>query len=242
MANADFTQKQNQTPGGFEAGSYRTRQQDPQAARRSLSPLQKKLAGLEQALPDALKNRAVALALAVAVALASVVGFGGAKLNARYKDARSWITVGVEADNGYSLGVELSERSYAAANIITTAVNTPGLGEDSPEVLEARAALDDFNALLSDLASSGEVSAMYRVDAALDAAIDQLYGRMQELAEDPFKMGAVQGQYGNFNSAGTIIGQLRYNEAVTEYNKDTGGFPANVLKGLLGIQEVELFG
>lgn len=240
MANADFTPKQNQNPGGFDAGSYYAKA--PQAEAPRLTPAQQKLARLEQALPDALKSRAVALALAVAVALVSVAGFGGAKLNARYKDAQSWITTGVQADNGYALGVELSERSYAAANIITTAVNTPGLGEDSTEVVQARAALDEFNRVLSDLAGSGEVHAMYSADMALDAAVDQLYGRMQELAEDPFKMGAVQGQYGNFNSAGTIIGQLAYNEAVEEYNKDTGGFPANVLKGLLGIQEVELFG
>ncbi len=29
------------------------------------------------------------------------------------------------------------------------------------------------------------------------------------------KMGAVQGQYGQFNSAATIIGTLKYNDAVT---------------------------
>lgn len=239
MANADFTQKQNQSPGGFDAGSYRT--QASKAPERTLTPLQQKLAKLEQALPDALKKRTVALALTVVVALVSVVGLGGAKLSARYREARGWLTTGVAADNGYALNVELSERSYAAANVITTAVNTPGLGEESAEVVQARAALDAFNSCLSGLTDSGEVSAMYRADAALDAAVDQLYARMQELAEDPFKMGAVQNQYGNFNSAGTIIGQLRYNEAVADYNQDTGGFPANVLKGLLGIQEVEPF-
>lgn len=239
MANADFTPKEKQAAGGFDAGSYRA--PEPAAPAQALTPLQQKLARLEQALPDALKKRTAALALTIVIALASVVGLGGFKLNARYQEAQSWLTTGVEADNGYSLSVELTERSYAAANIITTAVNTPGLGEDSPEVVAARAALDAFNGVLADLTSSGEVAAMYQADQALDAAIDQLYGRMQELAEDPFKMGAVQGQYGNFNSAGTIIGQLAYNEAVTEYNNDTGGFPANVLKGLLGIREVELF-
>jgi hypothetical protein len=83
--------------------------------------------------------------------------------------------------------------------------------------------------------------AMYQANAALDAAIDQLYAKMQSLAEDPFKMGAVQGQYGNFNSAGTILGQLRYNDAVDEYNKETGGLVASVLQGVLGIGKVESF-
>ena len=55
------------------------------------------------------------------------------------------------------------------------------------------------------------------------------------------KMGAVQGQYGQFNSAATIIGTLKYNDAVYDYQKETGGFPASVLGKLFGIQEVELF-
>ena len=82
MANADFSQKQTGTPGGFDAGSYR------EAANRQtavpLTPLQKKLAGLEQKLPKALSTRAAALALSVVVMLAAFVGFGGAKVRARY--------------------------------------------------------------------------------------------------------------------------------------------------------------
>ena len=72
-------------------------------------------------------------------------------------------------------------------------------------------------------------------------AIDQLYAKLQEQAADPMKMGAVQGQYGQFNSAATIIGNLTYNEQVSEYQKDTGGFPASVLKSLFGVKEVEPF-
>ena len=73
------------------------------------------------------------------------------------------------------------------------------------------------------------------------ALIDQLYAKLQEQAADPMKMGAVQGQYGQFNSAGTIIGTLKYNEAVYNYRNKVGGFPANVLGGLAGVKEVEPF-
>ena len=73
------------------------------------------------------------------------------------------------------------------------------------------------------------------------ALIDQLYAKLQEQAADPMKMGAVQGQYGQFNSAGTIIGTLKYNEAVYNYQNEVGGFPANVLGGLAGVKEVEPF-
>ena len=46
----------------------------------------------------------------------------------------------------------------------------------------------------------------------------------------------VQGQYGQFNSAATIIGTLQYNTAVYEYQKDVGGFPASVLGTLSGVK------
>ena len=55
------------------------------------------------------------------------------------------------------------------------------------------------------------------------------------------EMGAVQGQYGQFNSAATIIGTLKYNDAVYDYQKETGGFPASVLGSIAGVKEVEPF-
>ena len=229
MANADFSQKQTGTPGGFDAGSYR------EAANRQtavpLTPLQKKLAGLEQKLPKALSTRAAALALSVVVMLAAFVGFGGAKVRARYNEAKQWYTVGVAADNGYNLNEELTTRMNTAANVITTGSST--LGADNAEVLAAQAALSDFTACLEAVQNGGISQAL--------TAIDQLYAKLQEQAENPMKMGAVQGQYGQFNSAGTILGTLQYNTAVYDYQKDVGGFPANLLGSLFGVKEVEPF-
>ena len=48
------------------------------------------------------------------------------------------------------------------------------------------------------------------------------------------------GEYSNIG-AGTIIGTLKYNEAVYNYQNEVGGFPANVLGGLAGVKEVEPF-
>ena len=83
--------------------------------------------------------------------------------------------------------------------------------------------------------------ALCQANAALGSAIDQLYAKLQETAENPLKMGAVQGQYGQFNSAGSIIANLSYNTAVYEYQKDVGGFPASLLGALSGVKEVEAF-
>ncbi len=152
MANADFSREQNQTPGGFDSGSYReAKRPDTEAVR--LTPLQQKLAGLEKALPAALAKQGIALVLSVAVMLAAFVGFGGAKVRGKYNEARQWFTTGVSADNGYALSEELLTRANTAANVITTGTST--LGADSTEVQAAQAALDDFSACLDAVQADG---------------------------------------------------------------------------------------
>ena len=213
MANADFSQKQNSTSGGFDAGSYREQKQPEQAV--PLTPLQQKLAGLEAKLPATLSTRAAALALSVVVMLAAFLGFGSAKLRSRYNEVRKWYTVGVAADNGYNLNEELTTRMNTAANIITTASST--LGADSAEVQAAQSALSDFTACLEAVQNGGKsqaltslpyyqgstMHALYQANEVLGSRIDQLYAKLQEQAADPMKMGAVQGQYSQFNSAQT---------------------------------------
>ena len=239
MAQAEF--ERNKQQGGFDSTSYRAA--EPESGARVLTPLQQKLAGLEKALPAALRSRALAFVLAAAVLAAGVVGIGGAKLRARANEAAGWYTVGTPGDNGYNLNEELTLRANTAANVITTALNTPGLGAEAGAVTAAQAALDGFTACQEALAGGGAgMSEMYRANEALGTAIDMLYGEMQALADDPLNMGAVGQQYGQFNSAGTILGSLHYNEAVTAYQNDTGGPWASVLKGLFGIEEVEVFG
>ena len=238
MANADFNPKQTGTPGGFDAGSYREKASPEQAVQ--LTPLQQKLAGLEAKLPAALTRQAVALALSIVVMLAAFLGFGSAKLRGKYNTAHQWFTAGVAADNGYNLSEELTTRMNTAANVITTASNT--LGADNAEVLTAQDALTAFSNDLDGVkAGKTRLHALYEDNETLGTAIDQLYAKLQEQAADPMKMGAVQGQYGQFNSAGTIIGTLKYNEAVYNYQNEVGGFPANVLGGLAGVKEVEPF-
>ena len=239
MANADFSQNDKQTaPGGFDAGSYREKTKPEQTVR--LTPRQQKLAALEAKLPAALSTRAAALALSVVVMLAAFFGFGSAKLRGKYNTARQWFTVGVAADNGYNLSEELTTRMNTAANVITTASNT--LGADNAEVLTAQDALTAFSNDLDGVkAGKTRLHALYEDNETLGTAIDQLYAKLQEQAADPMKMGAVQGQYGQFNSAATIIGTLQYNTAVYEYQKDVGGFPASVLGTLSGVKEVEPF-
>lgn len=236
MANADFSQNRAQTPGGFDADSYRETETAETAA--PLSPFQQKLAALEKKLPAAMQQRAAALALCVAVMLVGWFGFGSAKLRAKYNEAKSWYSAGLAADGGYTLEEELIARENAAASTITAAKKLDGLGADSAEVQAAQVALDTFASVRAEAEDSGSLHEVYEANEALGSAIDTLYSKMREVAADPMNPG---GQYGQFTSAQTIINNLSYNDAVETYDKETGGFPASVLKGLSGVKKVELF-
>ena len=113
MANADFSRQPN-TTGGFDASSYRAAKPAEEEVR--LTPFQQKLAGLEKALPAALGRQAVAVILSIVVMLGCFVGFGGAKVRAKYAAAKGWFSTGVAADGGYTLNEELTTRLNTAAN------------------------------------------------------------------------------------------------------------------------------
>lgn len=232
MANADFTRQSKNAARGFDAGSYQKTEQA--APRRSLTPLQQKLAGLEKALPAPLRTQAAAVALCAVMVLASVLGLGGAKLSARYEQAAGAFTAGVAADDGYTMWDELNTRANTAANILTSAGNA---GAEQGYIDAASAALTAFEAALD----KGDVSELYAANQTLTAAVDQLYADLQAKSATPTSMGAVQAQYSQFNSAGNTLNYLSYNEIAARYNAEARGFPAGLIGALWGVQEVELF-
>lgn len=232
MANADF----DRSDPGFASQAFGAADAYESPVR---TPLQRRLAAAEAHLPAPLTKPVVAVALCLVLMLGGAVGLGGAKLRGAYNQAKNWYTAGVPADGGYTLSEELAVRENTAANVLTTAQNQ-GLA-DSPEYQAAQTALQQFSACRANAQAPGGMHTMYEANAVLGAAVDQLYAALQQRAEDPMKMGAVQGQYGQFNSAGTILGELQYNKAVSDYQNKTSGGWAAVLKGLFGVQEVEQF-
>ena len=57
---------------------------------------------------------------------------------------------------------------------------------------------------------------LYQSNETLGTAIGHLYAKLQEQAAAPMKMGAVQGQYSQFNGAQTIICLLYTSDAADE--------------------------
>ena len=233
MANAEFSRQEQNKNKGFEAGSYR--QKAAAAPQRTLTPLQQKLAALEQALPAALRTQTAAAVLCAVMVLAAVFGLGGVKLRGQYNNVVESFTVGAAGDHGYSVWSELNARANNAANILTSARNAAGVKQQYLD--EAQAALDEFAQVLE----GGSVHEMYQADQKLQAAVDLLYGDLQNNAPDPMQMGAVGQQYSEFNNTQFVIGNLPYNEEAARYNETARGFPASLIAGLWGAGQVELF-
>lgn len=235
MANADFSQRNGQAAGGFDAGSYRAAPEPDETAH--LTPLQQKLAALEGKLPKAMQQRAAALVLCAAVMLAGYLGFGTAKLRAKYNEAKSWYSAGLAADGGYTLEEALVARENYAAGTITSAKLLDGLDENTKEVKMAQAALDQFAELRAEVKDGQGVQVMCLANETLGREIDTLYNKMREVAPDPMNPG---GQYGQFTSAQTILNNLSYNEAVSDYEDELDS-AGGILKALSGVKKVEYF-
>lgn len=234
MANADFSQKKNNSTGGFDAGSYREAAKPAPEAK--LTPLQQKLAALENALPAALRQRTGALALAAVIMLGSFMGFGSVKLRSKYAEAKTWYSAGVEADSGYTLEEELIARENAAASTITAARHIEGVA-GSQELETAQAALDSFAELRAAAKDGAGVQAVYAANETLGREIDALYAKMRENAADPMNPG---GEYGRFTSAQTIINNLSYNSKAAAYQDELDS-SLGVIRLISGVKKVELF-
>jgi len=235
MANADFSQRKEPAAGGFDAGSYRAAPDGEEQALR-LTPLQQKLAAVERRLPRVMQQRAAAVLLCAAVMLGGYLGFGTAKVRAKYNEAKSWYSEGLAADGGYTLEEELIARENYAAGTITSAKHMEGVA-DSQELEMAQAALDQFAELRAQVKEGQGVQVMYLANETLDREILALYNKMREAAADPMNPG---GQYGQFASAQTILKNLSYNEAVSDYEDEMDGASA-ILKALAGAKKVEYF-
>ena len=106
MANADFSPKQDQTPGGFDAGSYREAAPKTETAR--LTPAQQKLAGLEAELKKKIIGQDEAVHL-----VAQAVKRSRADLSGRRRPA-SFIFVGPTGVGKTELARALAECMFGS--------------------------------------------------------------------------------------------------------------------------------
>lgn len=194
------------------------------------------LARLEEKLPGVLKKRAVAGGLCAVMVLASVFGIGGAKLFAyRANIAMSYVRGVEEYDHGivYSLDAALEE----AQGIVDLCAAQ--LGEENAQIIAAREAI----ALRRNRPGGTGPAEDYRASLALQSAITTLYNTMtfEYGTEEDIGL-ALQLRWMDFSAAQHILTRNSYNDAVDEYNRLAGSFPANLIGALWGAGELERFG
>lgn len=189
------------------------------------------LGEVETRLPAPMKKRPTAVLALVLAAVVAIFGVGGAKL----KGERGRVQALYTATNAHGQGManDLALRADAAANLIRLCSQV--LGEDDPAVQAAQQALDAWNAT-----DSGSPADQFAANTVLGSAVGTMYNKVY----DNDKMNKdIERQYAVFLSAQSTITHTaeEYNSTARQYNNSLKSFPANILAGLWGMEEVELF-
>lgn len=187
---------------------------------------------IESKLPAPAKKRPTAVLAIVLAALVAVFGIGGAKLKGRQASVQALYTATNE--HGSGMTGDLALRADAAANLIRLCGQV--LGTDDATVQAAQAALDGWNAA----ADAGGPADQFAANTALGSAVGTMYNKVYDndkMNED------IERQYAVFLSAQSTITHTaeEYNSTARQYNNSLKSFPANILAGLWGMEEVELF-
>lgn len=175
-----------------------------------------------------LYNRKLAAAvLAVAVVLSVFLGGGRGLKNAR-ADVYGIYANGVDGD-GIGIAKDLSARFAAAEKLWNLTVKH---GLSVPELQEA----------IANYRAAGTMTQTAAANGALDTAAYAAYNLLQADTVPEADRRSAGSLYNEINSRGNMIRNDGYNAAALEFNEKTlSGFPAGLLAGLWGIEELELF-
>ena len=174
-----------------------------------------------------LYNRGLAgVVLAAAIVLSILIGGGRGLKNAR-ADVMQIYSNGVEGD-GVGIRKDLSARFLAAEKLLTLAQKNDVDASALAEVLAAYSGQEDL-------------SAAYEVNALLDAAVYPVYNALLNEQVSQADQKAAQSLYNEISSRGNMIKNDGYNASAAEFNDTLHSFPANLLAGIWGVDELELF-
>lgn len=185
---------------------------------------------VESKLPAPAKKNSTASVFLVVLALLSVFGIGGAKLKGQYGSVQAAYTR--QDSHGNSMQNDLAASADYAASLIRQCENL--LPADNTALLDARQALDDWNAQ-----TGAEPSAQYTLNLRLYNAVDALHADAARAGGS----GAVEDLYDSFVSVQSIIDRegAAYNLTADSYNQTISGFPASVIGAVWGAGQAGRF-
>lgn len=186
------------------------------------------LGEVETKLPAPAKKRPTALAVLAAAILAATLGLGGFKLKGQYQQAAELYYT---ENDGYSIGYLVEQSRNYGANMARVAAQV--LGESDPLVQEV-------SGLVEQLGQTDLPAEQYLLESRLVADLKALYElTAPELSGSQYD--SFRGQYQEALSAFEQSGHMQYNIVAGDYNKIARGFPANLMAGLWGAEEVSLY-
>lgn len=189
---------------------------------------------VESKLPAPAKKKPTAALFLAVLALLSVFGIGGARLKGQYQNTLEIYTSLVD-EYGNGIQTDFVAQTDAAASLIRVCESVLGAG--NADVSAAAAALQDWND------TPTAPAAQYAQNQKLYGAVVTAYNAARNAA-DSAQRDQLDGLHARFTSPQTTIDRVAandYNPAAQTYNRTAGAFPANLVAGLWGIGELELF-
>ena len=177
------------------------------------------------------ENRILAGAVCILCAGISVFGLGGWKLKGQYDKAVDLFTQGDGDGSRYCMEAYLDRASEYAME----------LSEESRQYLsdqEQAAKVEEAAMELS--AENGPVAGRYEIYRSLTRSVERLYSDLQ--AEGKQDEAAITLAYGDYLSVSDLIKRDAYPEKAAAYNKIASAFPANLISGLWGADQLDTFG
>lgn len=195
---------------------------------RVTGPQLEVLGRAEDALPAPARKRPVTAGVLAVVALGATLLLGGLKLKSQYNTVAQLYH---SENDGYSISYLVDQSQNYAANMIRVA----------SEVLEAEdSALTGAQEALDALEQAQTPREEYQAESQLVSRIKELYEVAAPLLEGS-RYDSFRGQYQEALSAWEQTGHMTYNDQAAAYNEMAAAFPANLIGGLWGVQEVELY-
>lgn len=189
---------------------------------------------VESKLPPVAKKKPVALAVIAIAAVVSVFGIGGAGMKAAYNEvARSYTAVN---ERNHGIQQDFATQADAAANMVRLAGRV--LGENDADVTATAEALAAWNA-------NSEITpeVQYALNSKLYSTVDTLYTAAADEADSKTKGQLIDLRDTFIDAQNTIDRSAAdYNDAVQQYRRQTGMFPAPIIGALWGTNDLPLYG
>lgn len=182
-----------------------------------------------------LENRRIAWAAYAVCAVLSIFCLGGVRMRSDQAKVEAVYYEGTDTalSSRHSMDAYL-DRAADAAGILAQE-GTLYLGEEDAQCfLTSR--------LAQDLRDTESISDRYNHYLALINSVEALYTALEAENLSEKQMLNASAAYGDFKGAVNLVKNDQYHQLAANYNKNTSGFPAKLIRDMFGLEEQNTYG